>query len=334
MSGAVSPIVGTRSVETGVLRFSLTLVAFCIAAQPSAADVYVTGEFQPSDFGFPRRPTATSEITYAIFGRDLSFGFIQPIGWNGAQIRWSGAGWPEGQETFLTDYYSADVVQYYTLHHVSPGQTFVFKVQSMHEEMHYFESKRFGPWVEITVKVPNPTPPSPKRPPAPLPAPPPAPPPPRASSVPLTAPKKVFAMRQNKTDVNVYWNGAQGADWYVVERRVAVGPLAEGAGSTSWAPASSKLKAGRGQFIAHFPELPGQLKNIFRVTSYNSKGHAVSIAVAEYASKVARTVPTSPPGPTIHPSPRSSQGQASNTKVNPRAADAFNPGTKNVTPLK
>jgi hypothetical protein len=295
----------------------------------------LVGDFQPSDLGFPPKPTKSIQITHAIFGRDLCFAFTQPVGNDAVHIRWSGPGHsPDQQEDYATGGFSNEFVEYYTIHHVQPGQNFMFQFQRViwgHIPSFPPEKDTCGPWVRITVQVPVP---KPNRPPAPLPAPPPAPPPPTATTPSPSPPKTVFASRQNKTDVHIYWSGAQHADWYTVERRLAVSARAEGPGSTSWATVSGKLSAGRGQFIAHFPSPPGQLKNIFRVTSYNSKGHTSSVAVAETALRIARTVQPSPSGPKIPHEPRPSPSHPSVNKVTPRAANLIPPAAGASAPLK
>ena len=85
----------------------------------------------------------------------------------------------------------------------------------------------------------------------------------------------------------ISWKDDPHASWYVIERRASVAPLYEGPGATPWMNASGKLEPGVARYLVHFPVLGGQLKNIFRVTAYNSGGKASSAPVAEYSDNKA-----------------------------------------------
>jgi hypothetical protein len=273
--------------RTNIFATALGLAASATLAIASPVQAQIpSGEFQESDVARPPTPRVRAEITVGQGGRDLSFSFIQPAGYNAVHIRWSGPTHAEAQEEYRIGDFSQDVVRTYTIHHVYPRNLYGFKVQAVIKHEGLLETDTVGPWLTRYAQAES-AHPKPKET-APPPAPPPAPPAPPARTAPKM-PSAVSAGRQNSTDTVISWFGDSNSDWYVVERRVSVAPLYEGPGSTPWAAASDKLNTTR--FVAHYPVLTGGLKNFYRVVAYNSQGGAASVPVAEHVSQTSVSAP-------------------------------------------
>jgi hypothetical protein len=286
--------------RTNIFGAALGLAASATLAIASPVQAQIaSGEFQQSDVARPPTPRGRAEITVGQGGRDLSFSFIQPGGYNAVHIRWSGPSHPEAQEEYRFGEVSQDVVRTYTIHRVYPGNLYGFKVQAVNKHDGLFATDTVGPWLTRYVQAEFPQAHPKQKETAPPSAPPPAPPPlPPARTAPKI-PSAVSAGRQNSTDIVISWFGDSNSDWYVVERRISVAPLYEGPGSTPWAAASSKLNTTR--FVAHYPVLAGGLKNFYRVVAYNSQGGAASVPVAEHVSQTSVSAPgvldNATPGP-------------------------------------
>jgi hypothetical protein len=281
--------------RTNILATALVLAASATLAlvSPVQADTE-RGEFRPSDFGQPPpTPRGRLEITVAQVGRDLSFSFTQPAGYNAVHIRWGGPRHTEAEEEYLVGgTASQDTVWTYTIHHVYPLTRYVFKVQAVIKHDELFAKDTVGRWLTRYAITDEFRPPPEATPwpteTAPPPAPPPAPPAPPARTAPKI-PLAVSAGRQSSTDTVISWFGDSNSDWYVVERRTSVAALYEGPGSTPWVAASDKLNTTR--FVAHYPLLTGGLKNFYRVVAYNSQGGAASVPVAEHVSQTSVSAP-------------------------------------------
>jgi hypothetical protein len=175
-------------------------------------------------------------------GYDLRWSWVMPDGYDAIHIRWSGPGRPEVQEEYTNEgWVRGGSHPSYTIHNVHENSFYRFKVQTVKKNHKFLGEDQCSSWADKTYLTGRY-----RHGPAPFPAPPPSP----ALTTALHAPKNVLAERRQGTEIHVSWTGDKNADSYLVERRIAAAPLAEGPGSTPWSPASGKLKRGTAQFIA------------------------------------------------------------------------------------
>jgi hypothetical protein len=244
-----------------------------------------SGEFQPSDTAVVPTPRR-GEITVGHGGRDLSFGFVVPGGYDAVHIRWSSASRPEVQEEYKMGLpLRSDCIRTYTIHHVIGGQSYMFKVQPVEKGGNgLFSADKCGSWISRGYTAPRlTTVPSP------------------AAPLPLKAPQNINALRENASEISVSWTVDQLADWYVVERRIAKTAAGEVGTASPWAPACSPLKRGTGRFVVHCPAPSNGVTNSFRVIAYNSQVQAISAPAVEHTFRGARTPRIVQPGTTSLP---------------------------------